>query len=450
MSQNNPLSARVQVAPAYAAALGDSVFQFLRPLLHDLDACLDRRLVVTLLGTVLALLTHRHRNYGLLLSELGGYLDGPAHAPAGTKRLSRLLHSARWTAAQLEAFLWQQAQVRVQALTDAQETPLLVWDESVLEKSESLKLEGLGPVRSTKAVRLQRIKPGYFHPPGGRPVFVPGFHELALLVLGQHGPPTLAAMRWWTTRGERAQTERQVEGEILAQAWRTWGRGVLHVWDRGFAGSPWLQSAFVYQLRFVLRWPKHYQLRNAHAHPYKAWEITRGKRSWDHRLLWDARRRCDRKVGVMAVPVYEVTRDHPLWLVVARSGGGREPWYLLTSEQVTTAEEAWRVVLAYARRWQIEMTLRYDKSELGVESIRVQQWEPCHKLLLLTALAYSFLLSLLAPLFEHFCAWLLATWCHRTGKWSREVPAPLYRLRSALARLWSAHPPPALARLNLG
>ena len=79
-------------------------------------------------------------------------------------------------------------------------TALTLWDESVLEKSESIALEGLGPVRSSKAARLKRIKPGYYHPPGGPPVFVPGLQWIAIMVAGYSGPPTLAAMRWWTRR----------------------------------------------------------------------------------------------------------------------------------------------------------------------------------------------------------------------------------------------------------
>jgi len=62
--------------------------------------------------------------------------------------------------------------------------------------------------------------------------------------------------------------------------------------------------------------------------------------------------------------------DHPevaLSLVVCRSAG-RLPWYLLTNEVVSSEDEAWRVVFAYARRWQIEQTWRYDKSELAEHS----------------------------------------------------------------------------------
>lgn len=430
--------------------VADGCYAFLKPLLVDLNRKMDRRLVQTFLGATLAIIMHRHRNHGLLLSELGGYLLSPGQAPAGTKRLSRLLHSRRWEAGMVEDFLWQEADKQVEELMSRGKTTLVVWDESVLEKAESLKLEGLGPVRSTKAARLKRIKPGYYNPPGGRPVFVPGMNWLAVLVLGQSGPPTLAAMHWWTTRGQRATDKRSVERAMLAEtSWR-WGARVLHVWDRGFAGSPWLCSAFVHAVRFVLRWPKGYRLYDEQGRLRKAWEISRGKRSWGHRLCYDARRRCQRKVGVLALPVRERSYDQDLWLVVARRGAGQEPWYLLTNEPIRSIQDAWQIVLAYARRWQVEMTLRFSKSELAFESPRLLTWQPRHKLLLLVTLVYAFLLSLLSSAFYTLSCWLLANWCHRTGKRSRDVSAPLYRLRSALSRLWLTHPPPFLLKLNSG
>jgi hypothetical protein len=137
---------------------------------------MESRLVKTLLGLVMAIVGHRHRNNGLLLSELGGYLLGTEACCAGTKRISNLLHSQKWNAEEVEKFQWEQASQRVEELQEQGERPLVIWDESVLEKSESLKAERLCAVRSSKASRLKRIKPGFFNPPGGRPVCVPGFH----------------------------------------------------------------------------------------------------------------------------------------------------------------------------------------------------------------------------------------------------------------------------------
>lgn len=132
--------------------------------------------------------------------------------------------------------------------------------------------------------------------------------------------------------------------------------------------------------------------------------------------------------------------EEKLWLVVARSKGRSEPWYLLTNDPVTTVAEAWRLVRAYARRWQMEMAFRYTKSELAFESPRLWTWERRRKLLLLATLAYAFLLTLLREAWEPFRVWLLRQYCHRTGKRAREAPSPLYRLRTALGRLWLDFP----------
>jgi hypothetical protein len=47
-------------------------------------------------------------------------------------------------------------------------------------------------------------------------------------------------------------------------------------------------------------------------------------------------------------------------------------------------------VEAYAARWQIEQVLRFGKSELGIESIRVKKWEVRMKLLAMVSLLCLF------------------------------------------------------------
>jgi len=164
----------VQVSPIVAQQLSQQLTAFVKPLLVELDERLDVRLVQTFVQTLHVLLQFRHRNQGLLLSELGAYLASPDHAPAGTKRLSNLLHSPNWQAQQIERYVWQQADARLEQLEQEGEPGLLLWDESVLEKPESIALAGLCAVRSSKARRLKRIKPGYYNPPGGPPICVPG------------------------------------------------------------------------------------------------------------------------------------------------------------------------------------------------------------------------------------------------------------------------------------
>jgi hypothetical protein len=443
--EDTPDSAGKQAAAVVARDIGERLEGFVRPLLIELDQQIDKRLVRTFLAVLQVMVQARNRCQGLLLSELGAYILSGDHAPAGTKRLSNLLRSKKWTSGLIAQFLWQAAEKEVEALVATEEEALLVWDESVLEKSESIAIEGLCSVKSSTARRLKRIKPGYFTPPGGPPVMVPGMHWLTLLLMGYRGAPKVAAMHWWTARGKFATDRRSEESRLLQQCAQAWGRWVLHIWDRGFAGGPWLSEAAKYGVRFVLRWQKGYKLVDGQGRNRKAWEITRGKRSWEHRLIWDARRRCERKTGVVAVPVFHPEYEGPLWLVVSRPGKGRSPWYLVTSEPIHSPDDAWRVVFAYARRWQVEMTYRYAKTELAMESPRLWHWETRLKLLLIVTLVYAFLLSLLAPSLQTLRDWLLRHWCHRTGKRHRQVSMPLYRLRIALSSLWLAFPPPSLS-----
>ncbi len=184
--------------------LENRCWEYLRPILEELHRKVDRRLVKTLLDLVFVILIHRNRNSGLLLSELGDHLLGGARGPAGVKRLASLIHSVKWKSGLIVDYLWKRADEKVKELRERHEVVYAIWDESVLEKSESLQAEGLCAVRSTKAARLKRIKPGYFNPPSGRPIFVPGFNWLQLLVTGLQGAPVLAHLGWWTTRGEKA------------------------------------------------------------------------------------------------------------------------------------------------------------------------------------------------------------------------------------------------------
>ncbi len=152
--------------------------------------------------------------------------------------------------------VFHQADERLAALQQAGEEGLLMWDESVIEKPESIALQGLCAVRWSKARRLKRIKPGYSNPPGGPPIFVPAMNWLAVLLLGRQGPPPVAAMRWWTTRGVFAQTGRDLEISLLEHCTAAWGRRLLHIVDRGFAASPWIGACLQRELRVLMRLPE--------------------------------------------------------------------------------------------------------------------------------------------------------------------------------------------------
>lgn len=247
--------------------------------------------------------------------------------------------------------------------------------------------------------------------------------------------PTVVNMTWWSRKGLKASTQRKQEELLLMILAKKWGKRVLHVFDRGYAGGPWLQVLQWLGVYFLIRWKKGHCFFDENGNKKKLWQIVRGKRSWGHKLIWDARKRCHRKTGVLAMRVRHASYAGELWVVVVRRGG--EPWYLITNRPVETEEQAWRIVLIYARRWQIETSFRYEKSELAVQSVRLWEWENREKLLLMVTLAYAFLLSLLDLSMELLRTWLLRQYCHRTGKRCREATAPLYRLRWAFSRFWN-------------
>ena len=97
---------------AQAEELESRLVKYLKPVLSELNEKMDRRLVKTLLGLVMAIVMHRDRNNGLLLSELGGFLLGSDACQAGTKRISNLLHSQKWTGGEIEKFRGGTARAR--------------------------------------------------------------------------------------------------------------------------------------------------------------------------------------------------------------------------------------------------------------------------------------------------------------------------------------------------
>jgi hypothetical protein len=424
----------------------------LHPLLHRMDEHVDCRLLKTLERTILSVLQHRNRATGLLLSELGAFICGPDHAPAGTKRLSNLLRSKKWKAREVDDYLWSQAIRYWEDLVFRGEEALMVWDDSVLEKPESLQSEGLCPVRSSKAKRLSRIKPGYYRPPGA-PVFVPGFHWSTLLLIGRTGPPLMASMRWWSTRWsdsdsstssapEAARPEwllkqREAAHEMLDRCIKTFELGVLHIFDRGYAGEPWLTALDQHGARFVLRWSKQYALTSETGTRKPAWKLLRGQRFVTKFKVKDGSHKREQEVGLKIIRVFHSGYGYglcPLWLVVSSPGKGREPWYLLTNESIVTVKDAQSIVLAYARRWQIESCFRFNKTELAMESPRLWTWERRLKLLMIVTLVYALLLALL-QLPQQWRKGFLQRWCHRTGKRSQDALTPLSRIRTAIAAL---------------
>jgi len=137
MVNHNAKLEKGQQGKQYAQAIELKLFENLKEILRVLDQLLDRRLVGTFLGLAQALILHRHRNEGAWMSELGSYLV-PENAEAGRKRIQKLMYSRKWDSELIPEGLWRRGDQRVAAGEQAGETLLAIWDESVLEKPESL------------------------------------------------------------------------------------------------------------------------------------------------------------------------------------------------------------------------------------------------------------------------------------------------------------------------
>lgn len=424
--------------------------RYLAGLLVTLDKKLDKRLVRTFADLFISIVRFRNRSFGLLLSELGSYVSHATKAPAGTKRISNLLRSKKWSHDFIETYFLSMGVERSRALKSKGKQVLFLWDDSVVEKPESWFVEGLCPVGSSKAKRLTRVKPGYYRPPGER-ICVPGFEWSSVLMTTLDTVPALVMMRWWSTRGKE-RTDRQSTFLLMLKALcKVFKDNVLHVLDRGFASAWVLEKFFRFEQKFLIRWIKSHLLLDKEGVSRRVSRFFTPKQARESRLIIDTHRNNLRRVKLFYTSVYHPDfPDRELTLITCKSvNQGFEPVHLLTNQAVTKNAEAWKLVFSYMRRWLIEQTFRYNKSELALESPRLWYWKNRLKLMAIVSLVYDFLLQMLRNWSS--MAWVtINTWCPRTGKKLANVRVPLYRLRTALQAILNeavtlkAEPPPAM------
>jgi Transposase DDE domain len=447
-SKQNSLQENEQDSQKASQELAEMLEIFLLPLLTVLDRFLDKRLVRTLVQCCVAIIRLRSNKQGLLLSELGSYMDGysglSTNAPAGTKRIGNLIRSIKWSIFHIDEYLLNEADKEVKNLRSLGKRVLCIWDGSVIEKPESSKLEGLGPVISSKAKRLNRSRRGLiFNMPAAKPIMVTGMQWTGALIAGMEGTVKVAAMSWWTSKGDYAVKQRDKEEEMLRKIVRKWGSIFIHVFDRGYASGPWLQLLEALRVTFVIRWKKDHIFMDKNGNEKKLWQIGLGKKYLAHKLIRDTCTGQKVQCDIWWTEVRHRSYAYPLYLLKVRVK--KNVYYLITNERVKTESQAWDIVFTYKRRWQIELSFRYGKCELAMESPRLWDFENRLKLLGIVTLVYAFLLHLLNPLYNKIVQAVLRLKCHRTGKRCRDVIAPLYRLRWAISRLWGDHHP-ALGR----
>ena len=406
--------------------------RYTRKIREDLDACIDKRLVGTFFNLFVIILMFRERRMGLLLSELGGYLCGHSKAPAGTKRISNLLRSKKWTSSMIDDHFFESSVERIASMVSSKKRPLLLWDDSRVEKHESWVCEGLCSVWSSKAKRLTRIRPGFFSPPKQR-ICVPGFKWTGVFLscLGQ--TPSVCQMKWWTTRGKYKEDPDNIMWRLLRKVNERITQPILHVFDRGYASEKVIGYLLNFEQDFIIRWKKNIYLLDM-GEKKKIGNISRTVKAVASRIVRDKERKKEKRVTIGWTKIEHP--EHPgnqLTLIIIRDKKNYQgPMYLLTSIDVDCPQIAWEMMYTYFHRWEAEQGFRFLKSELGIESPRLWFWDNRMKLMGIVTLVYDFMLQML----RNWKSWIplfLKNYCHRTGKRYRDASIPLYRLRMAIS-----------------
>lgn len=407
--------------------------RYTQPICQALDQQIDRRLVGTFYNLFVVILMFRNRAMGLLLSELGGYICGFDKAPAGTKRISNLLRSKKWEASLIDSFLFNRTVDRIKTIKEKAKRPLLLWDDSRVEKHESWVCEGLCSVLSSKAKRLTRIRRGFFCPPKQR-ICVPGFQWTGVFLSHLGGVPSVCQMSWWTTRGKFKEDPDNIIWRLLRKIKQQFEYPLLHVFDRGYANEKMLRYLFHFEQDFIIRWKKNHLLNHVEKGSKKTHLLARSFKARSTRSVYDKVRKKNKRISVSWAAINHLEYpDHPLFLIIVRDKNNyNSPMYILSSLAIEKANDAWEVVFSYLHRWEAEQGFRFLKSEMALESPRLWFWDNRMKLMAIVTLAYDFLLRLLTN-WRSVIQPLFRRWCHRTGERYRNASIPLYRLRMAIS-----------------
>lgn len=423
-----------------APKIVQKVTNYLCPLIKKFQSKVDKRFSYTFYDTFYGMLSHRDKTNSLLLSELGGYINGPQHAPAGTKRLSNLLACEGWSHEWIEQALLDKSKERLSKKGAEGKRWLMHWDDSVIEKPESWRTEGLCSVKSSKGLRLTKIKPGYYQK--AQYISVPGYEWSACVLSSEKDAPTICQMRWWTKRGKHKEDPANILYRMLAQTSKMIDKTqaeVWHVFDRGYANYRTLDYLINhFKQQFIIRWKSNFNLENEEGIVAPTYRHSLGKKATSTRWVCDKERKEKRRVKILYRPVKcpDSELNHKqLYLVIARDAKkGRPPIYFLTDVPINTNGMAWAILFSYMKRWDVEQVFRFGKTAMGMESPRLWFFDRTLKLLALVTLVMDFILSMITH-HKNFARSLIDKWCPRTGNRQKKTFLPIYRLRLALTLL---------------
>ncbi|ANQ47401.1 transposase [Flammeovirga sp. MY04] len=408
---------------------------YLSPLLKELHKTLDLRLVKTFNELFHSILENRNNTKSLLLTELGTLLSGNIHGNAGVKRIGKLIRSHNWCSSIISEFFRNKSYDRISSMLAEKVRPILIWDGSVLEKHESIRLEGLSAVDSSRAKRLVKIKPGYYNPPVKGFIHVPGFKVEGVVLTALSKRASLFEFNVYSRSGLFKEWWSNFIWRGFKKLHNRFHNAVLHVFDRGYANVTVLEFAERFEQSFLVRWMSNKYLIDEKGKRLTH-HISRGMKNKSFKVTFDKeRKKYARKLITWKKVKHPDMKNQEYTLIVIREyKRAGSPIYLLTNLVIETKNQAWEMLFSYMKRWEVEEMFRCCKAELGLQSIRVQSWEVRLKLINIALLVYEFLMEIIQKK-RHYVERLINIYAPLFGR--KRNKSPFYRLRKAFASIIS-------------
>ena len=388
---------------------------FLGPFLQQMETRLEHRLVRSLGQALRAILAHPRPEQALMLTTFAEQTAPGTKLIHTVKRFFRLLHHPSLKAEAIAEWSLE----RATQLWGDPANELVIVDGSVLTKPYAKEMEYLARVKNP----LEKL---------GGPKTVPGYWVLlGVRTSLAKGMAQMLSWRVWSSKEVGFLSQNQVEEEFFQGLLERVRRRAVFVLDRGLGRFALLGQLAEQSARFVARVSINRDFAVDEESMIHLRVLAYRLPLTYERQVYDP---FDKKEKLCRFAYRRVKRPGipgELTLVVQWLEGLAEPWLLLTNEAVRNEAEAWRIVAIYWRRMAVEESLRFLKSEVGLESFRVREFAAIQRVVALGMLVYSFLIELLevgGVLVRRLC---------RAARWLglKRERETVYKLRWAISLL---------------
>lgn len=328
---------------------------------------------------------------GLVVTEMARYVAevGGKSLEAGWQQIREHLRSRMWSRWEAEAHkqyargLIQQMGGRIQVVVDL----------SDVSKPHAQKMEWLDIVRDADESSLR-----------GYTVTNPGYWEFESYVLrGSHDNPVPLTQRTYSiddpTIGSENKMYEQELGRIAEVA-----PGAEVILDRG-GDRPYIINACTgLGLGLIVRQTGLRTVYDREGNRLGTAKEVAKRHELPYRMnlkVWHKHRWVERAIQFGLIPMRYAECDLDLFLVIVRfayGGQWSEPMTLLTDRNLGGAWEAFEVIRSYTKRWRAEDGIRFLKSALGLETIRLKDFRSIQRLIGCTFLILALLSLTLSEL----------------------------------------------------